>query len=88
MRLEIQFSISIDFLHTQLNFKTVLYKTIQFSISTVSMLKTLLFPAVQFNISTLFNYLEHFNFKLFSLLKQFQFKQFSPAQVQILFPHS
>ena len=28
----IQFSISIDFLHTQLNVKTVLFQTIQFNI--------------------------------------------------------
>ena len=32
----IQFSISTDFVYTQLNVKTVLYQTIQFSVSTVS----------------------------------------------------
>ncbi len=42
----IQFSISIDFVHTQLNVKTVLFQTIQFSISTVSMLKTVLFQTI------------------------------------------
>ena len=42
----IQFSISIDFLHTPLNVKTVLFQTIQFSISKLSMLKTVLFQAV------------------------------------------
>ena len=31
----IQFSISTDFVYTQLNVKTVLYITIQFSVSTV-----------------------------------------------------
>ncbi len=35
----IQLSISIDFVYTQLNVKTVLYKTNQFSVSTVSMSK-------------------------------------------------
>ena len=33
----IQFNISIVFVYTQLNVKTVLFQTIQFSISTVSM---------------------------------------------------
>ena len=33
----IQFSISIDFVYTELNVKTVLYLTIQFSVSRVSM---------------------------------------------------
>ena len=33
----IQFSISIDFVYTQLNVKTVLYQTIPFRVSTVSM---------------------------------------------------
>ena len=35
----IQLSISTDFIYTQLNVKTVLYQTIQFSVSTVSMSK-------------------------------------------------
>ena len=35
----IQFSISADFLYTQLNVKTVLYQTIQYSVNTVSMSK-------------------------------------------------
>ena len=35
----IQFSISTDFVYTQLNVKTVLYKKNQFSVSTVSMSK-------------------------------------------------
>ena len=35
----IHFSISTDFVYTQLNVKTVLYQTNQFSISTGSMLK-------------------------------------------------
>ena len=33
----IQFCISIDFVYTKLNVKTILYQTIQFSVSTVSM---------------------------------------------------
>ncbi len=44
----IQFSISIDFVYTQLNVKTVLYLTIQFSVSTVSMSKTAPFQIIQF----------------------------------------
>ena len=39
----ILFSISIDFVYTQLNVKTVLFQTIQFSVSTVSMSKTVSF---------------------------------------------
>ena len=35
----IQFSISTDFIYTQLNVKSVLYITIQFSVNTVSMSK-------------------------------------------------
>ena len=35
----IQLSISIDFVYTQLNVKTVLYKTNQFRVSTVSISK-------------------------------------------------
>ena len=50
----IQFSISIVFVYTQLNVKTVLFQTIQFSISTVSMSKTVLFLTIQFSISTQF----------------------------------
>ena len=42
----IQLSISIVFVHTQLNIKTVLYQTIQFSVSTVSMSKTHLFQTI------------------------------------------
>ena len=34
LRQTIQFSISIDFVNTQLNIKTVLFQTIQFSINT------------------------------------------------------
>ena len=45
----IQFSISIDFISTQLNVKTVLYQKIQFSISTVIVLKELYFK--QFNFA-------------------------------------
>ena len=43
-----------DFVYTQLNVKTVLYKTIQFSVSTVSMSKAVLFQTIQFSISTHF----------------------------------
>ena len=34
----------------QLNVKTVLYKTIQFCVSTVSMSKTVPFPTIQFSM--------------------------------------
>ena len=59
----IQLSISIAFVYTQLNVKTVIFHTIQFSPSTVSMsisnnsvsyTKTILFQAIQFSISTQF----------------------------------
>ena len=52
----IQFSISIVFIHTQLNVKTILFQTIQFGVSTVSMSKTVLFQTIQFSISTQFKY--------------------------------
>ena len=51
----IQFSISIVFVYTQLNIKTVLFQTIQFGISTVLMSKTVLFQAIQFSMSTQFS---------------------------------
>ena len=38
-----------------LNIKTVLFQTIQFSVSTVSMTKTVLFQTIQFSISTQFS---------------------------------
>ena len=50
----IQFSISTDFVYTQLNVKTVLYIIIQFSESTVLMSKTVPFQTIQFGISMLF----------------------------------
>ncbi len=46
----IQFSISTDFVYTQLNVKIVLYQTIQFTVSTVSMSKTVPFQTIQFSI--------------------------------------
>ncbi len=57
----IQFSISTYFVYTQLNVKTVLYITIQFSVSTVSKSKTVLFQTIQFSIP------EQFHLKQFSL---------------------
>ena len=51
----IQFSISIDFVYTQLNVKTVIFQIIQFSISTVSISKTVLFQTIQFSISMQFS---------------------------------
>ena len=45
---------SANFVYTQLNVKTVLYITIQFSVSRVSMSKTVLFQTIQFSISTQF----------------------------------
>ncbi len=50
----IHFSISTDFIYTQLNVKTVLHQTIQFSLSTVSMSKTVDLQTIQFGIITLF----------------------------------
>ncbi len=43
-----------DFVYTQLNVKTALYLTIQFSVSTVSMSKTVPFQTTQFSISIQF----------------------------------
>ena len=43
-----QLRISIDFVYTQLNIKTVLFQTILFSVSTDLMSKTVLFQAIQF----------------------------------------
>ena len=50
----IQFSISTYFVYTQLNIQKVLYITIQFTVSRVSMSKTVLFQTTQFSISTQF----------------------------------
>ena len=57
-----QLSITIVFVYTQLNVKTILFQTIQFSVSTASMSKTVpfqtrivLFRAVQFSTSTQFS---------------------------------
>ena len=50
----IQFSISSYFVYTQLNVKTVLYITIQFSVSKVSMSKTVPFQTIQISISMQF----------------------------------
>ena len=50
----IQLSVSIDFVYTQLNVKTVLYQTIQFRINTISISKTVPFQTMQFCISTQF----------------------------------
>ena len=51
----IQFSISIVFVHTQIKDKIVLFQTIQFSLSRVSMSKTVLFQTIQFCMSTRFS---------------------------------
>ena len=51
----IQFSISMVFFYTQLRVKTVIFRTIHSSISTVSMSKTAQFQAIQFSISTHFS---------------------------------
>ncbi len=50
----IQFSISTYFVYTQLDVKTVLYITIQFSVSTISMSKTVPFQTIRFSISMQF----------------------------------
>ena len=43
----------MDFVYTHLNIKTVLYTSIQFSVSTVSMSKTVPFQAIQFSQTVL-----------------------------------
>ena len=48
----IQFSISIVFAQTRLNVKTVLFRTILFIVSTISMSKIVLFQTIQYSIST------------------------------------
>ena len=48
----IQFCISIDFVYTQLNVKTVLFQKIQFSERIVSMPKILPSQTILFSIST------------------------------------
>ena len=73
----IKFGISICFVYTQLNVKTVLYQSIQFSVSTVSMSKTIIFQTIQLGVSTQFKFKytvwlsKPFYFKVFSLVKQF-----------------
>ena len=46
----IQFSISTDFVYTQLDVKIVIYETIQLSVSTILMSKTVPFQTIQFSI--------------------------------------
>ena len=45
---------STDFVYTQLNVKTVLYQSIQFSLSTDFMSKSVAFQTIPFSISALF----------------------------------
>ena len=49
-----QFSMNIYFVYRRLNVKTVVYITIQFSVTTSSMSKTVPFPTIRFSISTQF----------------------------------
>ncbi len=51
----IQLGISIGFVYTLLNVKTVLFQTIQFSVSTVSKSKTVPFQIIHFSISMQFS---------------------------------
>ena len=46
----IQFSISIIFIHTQFNVKAVIFQTIPFRVSTVSMSKIVPFQTIQFSM--------------------------------------
>ncbi len=69
---------SANFVFTQLDVKTVLYITIQFNVSRVSMSKTIPFLTIHFSISTQFKCKYSFN------VKKFNFKQFSSAQACIL----
>ena len=57
----IQFSISIVFVYTQLNIKTVLFQKIHFNVKTVSISKTVPFQTNQFSIK------KQFYFTQFSL---------------------
>ena len=50
------YSNSANFVYTQLNVKRVLYITIQFNESTVSMSKIVPFQTIQFSICTQFKY--------------------------------
>ena len=50
----IPFIMSTVVVYIQLNVKTVIFQTIQFSVSTVSKSKTVLFQVIQFSISTQF----------------------------------
>ena len=62
----IQYIMSIFFVYTLLNVKTVLFQAIQFSVSTVSMSKTVHYQRIQFSINTQFKYQNSFissNFK-------------------------
>ena len=52
----IQFSISTDFVYTQLNVKTDLYETIGFSVSTISMSKIIPFQTIQISINMQFKF--------------------------------
>ena len=69
----IQFSISKDFVYALLNVKTVLYYTIQLSVSTVSMSKTVPFQIIQFSISSQFKCKYSLIVKNISISKQFYF---------------
>ena len=68
---KIQFSISIIFVYIQLNVKTILFQTIQFSEIAVTISKTVLFQTSQFSIQ------KQFHLKLFSLalVRSFNVKQ-------------
>ena len=56
----IQFSMGIGFVYKQLNVKSLLFQTIQFSLRTVPMSKTVLLQTIPFSISTLFKYRNSF----------------------------
>ena len=89
-------TIRISMINCQkLFFQTIqLYKTIQFSVSTVSVSKIVQFKTIQFSKSTQFKckycliVKKHSYFEPFSLVKQFSFSLFSFVKVQILFTHS
>ena len=78
----IQFSISTDFVYTQLNVKTVLCQTIQFSVNTVVNVKVL-FEIIH-SISTQFKYGLSKTF-LFQAIQFNQTIQFSISMPLVLF---
>ena len=82
---KIQFSISIVFVYTQLNVKTVLFQKFQFSVSIVLMSKTVLFQTTQFRIKKFPFQAIQFSISIQFKCQNFYFNQFSLAYVHSLY---